>query len=756
MTRLVPLAALIGAAALASLPAVDPDPAPKRIAWTTSRVVGRPDPAPPFRTRKAFEKVAIRNPVSAHAEPGGNRLLVVELNGRVLALNHDPATATADEFLRVSGIDFYSLTFHPDFAKNGYVYVFTHDNRPKVKVNRVLRFEASPSAADRPRRCDPKTESPVIEWPSNGHNGGDLGFGRDGMLYITAGDGTSDSDGDVTGQKLSDLNSAIIRIDVDHPDQGKGYSVPADNPFLKTPNARPELWAFGLRNPWRMTFDRRTGDLWVGDVGQDTVEMIQLIRKGGNYGWSVFEGSKPFYPNRERGPGEILKPVIEHPHSESRSITGGIVYDGKKFDDLKGVYLYGDYSTGKIWGMKYAGGKVTWQKELASTRLQIVGFAQDQAGNVVIVDHAGAIHHLEVAPPAADSPPFPRKLSDTGLFASTADHKPHPALIPYDVNSPLWSDGAAKDRFIALPGLGQIDFHESAFWGFPEGTVLVKTFTVEPRRRIETRLLTLQQGEWVGYSYRWNDEQTDDDLVPAGGADRELGDGRPAWHYPSRVECMVCHTRAANYVLGVGTQQLNRAGAGENQLTTMEKLGVFRVEWRDHWNAVDAVRRGFGAAIHQPDLGWGKTFDRINKAAHNRGGHTEALPKLPALMAKLANPYDPSAELDARARSYLHANCAHCHVWAGGGNSAIDLHVNTAVPEMKLLGVPPLHDTFGLANAKLVAPGDPAKSVLLHRLAIRDRGKMPPLASAVVDDAAVKLLGEWVKAMPHQDARPSR
>src|SRR5262249_52950718 len=150
-----------------------------------------------------------------------------------------------------------------------------------------------------------------------------------------------------------------------------------------------ELWAFGLRNPWRMSLDRATGNLWVGDVGQDLWEMIHVIQRGGNYGWSVYEGSHPFQLQRKRGPAPILKPVFEHPHSEARSITGGHVYRGDRFKDLRGAYVYGDYSTGKIWGLRYEGGKVTWQRELAITRLQIVGIGRDQAGELLFVDHGG-------------------------------------------------------------------------------------------------------------------------------------------------------------------------------------------------------------------------------------------------------------------------------------------------------------------------------------------------------------------------------
>ena len=202
-----------------------------------------------------------------------------------------------------------------------------------------------------------------------------------------------------------------------------------------------------------------------------------------------------------------------------RSLTGGVVYRGEKLPELRGAYIYGDWSTGKIFGLKHDKGRVTFHKELTTTTLQITGFGLDSKGELLIADHGGnAFYRLEPTPKDDHPTEFPTKLSETGLFTSVKEHKPHPALVPYAVNAPLWSDGAEKERFIALPGVTQIDFTPSRGWNFPEGTVLVKTFSLdtagEPpgssrRKRIETRLLTKQVGQWYGYTYLWNDAQTD-------------------------------------------------------------------------------------------------------------------------------------------------------------------------------------------------------------------------------------------------------
>jgi glucose/arabinose dehydrogenase len=753
----------------------------RRVPLTTSRVVGFPDPPPPYRTRRVFEKLTIRFPVYLASNAAHDGLFVVEQNGRILYFNPSVPEKPA-EFCKLADADTYSMIFHPDYRRNRLVYIFSNGpNSATRKRNQILRFR---TIGETPR-CDPASRQLVIEWESNGHNGGDMAFGNDGMLYISSGDGTTDSDGDVTGQDLRDLNSGIIRIDVDCAPAGKAYAVPKDNPFLSVKDARPELWAFGLRNPWRMSYDREKGDLYIADVGQDLWEMIYLGKRGANYGWSVTEGSHPFQPMRKLGPAPIVQPLHEHPHSESRSITGGFVYRGQKHADLRGAYVYGDYATGKIWALKQHAGKIEWKKEVAWTRLQIVGFGADKKGELYIVDHGGQIHQLEPTPPVKGPSTFPHKLSESGLFASVAGYRPLPSLIPYDVNSPLWSDGAAKERHIAMPGTERIGFTEQGPWQLPELTVLVKTFSLTgpdgTAKRIETRFLTLQQGEWHGYSFAWNDEQTDAELVDAGGKSRTFlvrddkspgGRREQVWRYPSRVECMVCHTRAGAYVLGVNTGQMNRSfdygGATMNQLIALENLGLLRIARMEHWNALaergSALRGLVSASLGAGPLAplqkcclkpIGKKIGQAvdaraqqgRQAVERKGGDTTRLPRHPDEYPRLADPYDSRADLEPRMRSYLHSNCAHCHQWAGGGNSAIDLQVNTPLDKTKLIRETPLHDRFGVRDALLVAPGSPERSILYQRISRRGSGQMPPLASAMVDEKAQRLLAEWIRRM---------
>src|SRR6185295_19287409 len=178
--------------------------------------------------------------------------------------------------------------------------------------------------------------------------------------------------------------------------------------------------------------------LWVGDIGQDLWEMIEVVHKGDNYGWSRFEGGHPFRPLRPEGPTPVTPAAIVHPHSEARSITGGIVYAGAKFKELQGAYLYGDYGTGKIWGARYKDGKVAWNRELADTPYQMLAFAQDRDGEIYIVDYAGQLYQLEATPTDRPRPEFPRTLSASGVFTSPRGYQVDPGLVPYSVNAPLW------------------------------------------------------------------------------------------------------------------------------------------------------------------------------------------------------------------------------------------------------------------------------------------------------------------------------
>ena len=702
-----------------------PWPAPEalaaeRVPWQNTRLRGTPEPPPPYRAVRAYPRLPLFQPVYLRPEPGGGRLFFVDHRGDWpepggLRVCRDDADVDSSEALVALDRRIYGFCFHPRYEDNGLIYVIS--NGPVTAARKTDRISSFTVARDGARGIVPGSEVTILEWESNGHDGGDLAFGPDGYLYCPTGDGSTDSDTLRTGQGLDDLLAVMLRIDVDRPTPERPYSIPPDNPFLGVPGARGEIWAYGFRNPWRLDIDRDTGRVWVGQNGQDLWEQVYLVRRGENYGWSVQEGSHPFHDLSRRGDEPIVAPVAEHHHAEARSLTGGIVCRGMSRPDLEGCFVYGDYSTGRIWALGHDGTAVAAPRELADTTLQITGFARGRDGDLLVVDHGGGFYRLEPVPPAPPAD-FPRRLSDTGLFADVAAHRPAPGLVPYAVNAPLWSDGALKERFLAVPDGERIEYTSSRGWNFPEGTVLVKSFTLEgthgrpeTARRVETRLMVRTDKEWAGYSYRWNDAQTDAELVARGGHDEVVtlvdpaapdGTRRQAWHYPSRAECMVCHSRAANYVLGLCEVQMNRDHEGPelagNQLALLEAMGYFQAP----------------------------------------------LPKPPAELARLVDPADETAPLDARARSYLHANCASCHVEAGGGNSAFSIEFAVAPDRLRLLGEKPLHGSFDIPDAALVAPGDPRRSVLLERVRRRGPGQMPPLASSLADDRAVRLLEAWI------------
>jgi uncharacterized repeat protein (TIGR03806 family) len=718
----------------------------KRTLWTTSRVKGSPEPPAPYRTEVAFPKLMrFSEPLAMTAGPGTNRLFVAERKGKIYSFENDSQTAKAELLLDV-GKTVYGFACHPRFKENGYIYVtyIVDADKPSTNGSRLARYQV---IRDRDGwRVDQKASPSkiLLDWPSGGHNGGCLAFGPDGFLYVVTGDGSGIADELQTGQNINDLLASILRIDVDNPDRdyGLAYGVPKDNPFVNLPGARREIWAYGLRQVWKMSFDRKTGDLWAGEIGQDLWESVYRIERGGNYGWSINEGTHPFRPERKLGPTPIIKPIHEHPHVDFRSITGGYVYHGSRLKDLVGAYVYGDYDTGKVAMLRYDGKQATGQRELVDTPLRIITFCEDAAGELFLVDFiSGGIHRLMPTPPVelAKKIDFPRKLSETGLFTSTKDLTLAPGLIPYSVNSELWSDHAIKERFLALPGDSKIDFDAIEYpqpapgaprgWKFPDGTVLVKSFSLElergnpaSKRRLETRLLhhertpgTEEVGDqvWHGYTYVWNDDQTDADLVDTAGADRTFtikdaaapgGERKQTWHFPSRAECTLCHTMPGKYVLGVNTLQMNKdhtypGGVVANQLRTLDHLGVF----------------------------------------------TKPLAESPEKLPHLADHRNKKASVDDRARAYLHSNCSHCHRKWGGGNAEFQLLATQDLKDAGVLNTRPGQGGFNLNDPRILVPGDPDRSMLLHRMTKLGLGRMPHVASTEIDEPAVGLIREWIK-----------
>ncbi|HEX3725233.1 MAG TPA: PQQ-dependent sugar dehydrogenase, partial [Pirellulales bacterium] len=472
--------------------------------------------------------------------------------------------------------------------------------------------------------------------------------------------------------------------------------------------------------------------LWVSDVGEYSWESICRVQRGGNYGWSRWEGGHEFWPHGKLGPGRLMQPAASHQHSQCSAIVGGFVYHGHRFPELAEHYLYADFSFGDIYALSIAHEEQGPKTIAKSIQAKIVALAEGDDGQIYLFSVDGGMHRLDVAEKGKSSlPPFPRKLSETGLFASVRDHQMQPGCIPYSVNSQLWSDGATKRRFIAVPEQGVIVSNPG--FRFPDNTVLVKTFSFPIEQHdnrneqfIETRLLHVQQGQWRGYSYRWNDQQDDAELVDEAGASQalELHDRsgkllKQVWRFPSRNECFGCHTGNAGFVLGFTTPQLNRdhdyGAVRDNQLRTLSHLGLVKGIW--------TRRHAYGYLPLDP---------------------ARALPRLAAAT-------DDHEPLEARARAYLQTNCAHCHLYFGSvGEAAAPFYrkLSGHLPaHMTRLDIAPSKGDLGIKDARIIAPGAPERSMIYSRMTTVGHGRMPNIGSAVVDEDGSKLVADWIRSL---------
>jgi putative heme-binding domain-containing protein len=721
-----------------------------RVPWTTSRLEGAPEAPKPFVAEPVLATLKFSEGLELATVPGTDRLLVVERRGKILSFPVRRDAANADEVLDLLTLhpkldNAFGVVLHPRFRETRQIFVCYALPDGQADGTRVSRFTLT---SLEPMRADPASEEVIITWRSGGHNGGHLQFGPDGYLYISAGDAGPAAPPDLlaTGQDVTDLLAAIMRIDVDRRDPGKNYRVPPDNPWVggaaraksdpvKPAAVRPELWAYGLRNPWKISFDRKTGNLWCGDVGWEMWEMVHLIRRGGNYGWSAYESGQPIKPDLLNPLAPISRPVVAHPHSEAASITGGYVYHGKRLPELSGAYVYGDYVTGKIWALWHDGNVITRHEEIADTPHTIVTFGEGDDGELYYLHYAGrdtTLQQLARNSQAGQVAKFPRKLSETGLFAGVAARKPAPGVQPFEITSPLWEDGAEASRLIALrdtstvvtsvrhqPGRrgneGRVDY--TTTW--PKHAVLARTITLgrlavktaERDKPVETQVLHYDGENWNGYSYRWNEAASDAELVPAEGAEMNLrvpadpnavgtGTRDYTWRFQSRAECLRCHNSRTPVALAFNPGQLR--GVGKRQM--------------------DAL---IDAAIVDSNF-----FEQTRTSSEHSVGE------------------------NASARAWLQVNCAHCHTAHAGGSVSIFLNQELLTAQMNVVDAAPMQGGFGLKEPKVVAPGDPWSSVLAVRMAKSGNGHMPLIGARDVDVAGLRLIEDWIARMPSAQPAP--
>ena len=697
--------------------------------WTVNRVVGSPNPPAPFTVQRLFPKLAFNHPVDLALLPGAERWFLLEQGGKLYSFPNRPDADHADLVFDFSKDhqpfdSSYAMAFHPRFAENGFIFICYTLAGSRPDGSHISRFKMRATV---PPTIDPTSETVILRWQAGGHNGCTLAFGNDGMLYISTGDSADPDPPDghfKTGQDISDLQAGILRLDVDHTAGTNAYVAPPDNPFVKTPGARPEVYAFGLRNPWRMSFDHATGDLWVGDVGWETWEMIHRVKAGGNYGWSLTEGPNTHVRTDVRpGPGPIIPPLIALPHSEAASITGGRVYHGKKLAALDGAYVYGDWETGKFWALRHRGDELLANDELCRTTLKPVSFAEDGTGELLILDYNGGIYTLAPRPAGAANLAFPRRLSETGLFRDLTTLAPETGVVPYRVNAEMWQDFAQAERVVGVPGDGVIvtaggrETIAGRMWDFPLNTVFARTLSLEmqsgqpaTRRRIETQLLHFTESGWNAYTFRWNAAQTDAELVGSEGTNEVFtvtdstapgGQRNVPWRFAGRAECFRCHNAWAGETLSFNWLQLNTTDA-TSELKRLEHLGVLQVQ--------------------EP----------------------------PTPLPRLVNPQDASQPLAGRTRAWLHVNCSGCHRFGAGGGVPLQFNFDQPIERSRALDVKPVRGDFGIIDAHVITSGEPDRSALFYRINTEGLGHMPHLGSRLADEPGIRLIRDWIRSLPKE------
>ncbi|MEM8867144.1 MAG: PQQ-dependent sugar dehydrogenase [Verrucomicrobiota bacterium] len=651
------------------------------------------------------------------------------------------------------------LAVHPDYTNNGYIYV-TYNTGTSTTVgpwgSRLSRFTRD--SLD-PNKADPTSELILIDQltEGKGHNIDSCKFGPDGYLYVGLGDEGSQSDAYENGQKIDkDIWSTIIRIDVDklsgnlEPNPNSAipvdaqtglahFSIPFDNPFIGATSfngqsvnpteVRTEMYIVGLRNPWQFDFIPNSTSLIVGDVGRFQWEELSIIPKGGNGGWPWKEGLEPGIRTGEliNGAAEadatLTDPIIAYSHSVGSSITGGLIYTGDNYPELKDKYIFADYVSGSIWAIDPNDPNPTTQ--FITAEGAIVGFTIDPVNNdILLLDRGsvggspspGRILKLQLGL-TGDEDAFPVRLSETNFFADLATLSPNPGAHFYTPNLRFWSDHADKKRWFVIPSsTDTMDYAKNGAWSFPDGMIWVKHFDLEMERgntstsrRIETRFLVKNSTGAFGVSYIWNEEQTEAYLAPENGEDIDfeiIEDGitrTQTWHIPSQNECLTCHTPQAGHALSFNTSQLNRDGAIEDSSGNFISL--------------------------LSDL-----------------GYLEGMTDEPEELPFHVRPDQIEYSLESRVRSYLAVNCAYCHQDGGTAPNSWDGRLELLLSETGLVNGETVDEPAD-PSFRLLKPGDTSKSVIWHRMGqTAGYSRMPPTGSNELDQEAIDLVAGWINS----------
>jgi glucose/arabinose dehydrogenase len=749
-----------------------------------------------YTSSNAFPGLSFTNPVCIVSPPGEtNRLFIVGKNGVIYAITN-LAAPTESIFMDISsrvtstvantGVageqGLLSMAFDPGYATNNHFYVFYTGQATNGTVSSSLHHFLSRFnfTSGNTNQGNANFETPLyIQFKrAQNHNGGDIVFGPDGYLYVSVGDEGLEYDYYTNAQHITwRLWAGILRLDVDKIDplglppnvnsdlgnifsKTTNYNIPHDNPFvgatnfdglpINATNVQTEFWATGLRNPWRMSFDPATGNLFCGDVGQDQYEEADIITKGGNYGWAWWEGNSSPPSGVSSGilaatpyPSNAIPPFVTYSHSTSTTtgyaIMGGVVYRGQNLPQLYGDYVFGDYVDGNIWAipatqavsLTATNGTITPPPPIFTDSIGFSAFGVDpRNGDVLYTSMNGSIIKRIIYNSTSTGTPLPPTLYDTGAFTNLLSLtspqqalQPAAGILPYTINVPFWSDNAIKSRWFSVPNTNlAIGFNPNGNWSFPTGMVFIKNFNMEltngdpaSQVRLETRFIVVNSSGVYGLTYIWN-SQTNAILAPASGWSTNLAINNggmiqtQTWHFPSQSECLICHTPAGGYGLGFRTEQLNDT----------------------------------------QDYGFGLTNEI--QALSAAGYFSSPVTNNPSTLLALAASTNTAYSLEFRARSFLMANCSQCHQPAGTAQQSLwDARITTPTALAGLINGG-LINNLGNANNYVVAPGSPTNSVLLIRDSTRDLGanpsfQMPPLDSYLVDSDATNLVTEWILSL---------
>lgn len=741
-----------------------------------------------WQLEEALPDMSFDMPVRILSFPGREDLLLLNKSGEIWRLNMAAQTRelifdVKQRAFRLGDAGAVGMALHPRFGDPFFpdkqLLYFYYRTKPEPEAwseqgfNRLSTFQWNAQT----QQFDPNTERILFQQydRSTWHNGGAMFFGEDGFLYLSLGDEGQDEHIAVSNQRLDGgFFGGTLRIDVDKdttrshpirrqplanapPPQGWGptfsqdYYIPHDNPWPSPAGEHlEEFYSIGLRSPYGMTYDPATGNIWVADVGSAYKEEINLIKKGDNHQWPYFEGSVALEHETQRDQNDLLgtpKPVFfEYDRTFGACVIGGMVYRGTRFPALRGKYLFADFTSNKVMALNNTGSQGAPELEVLIDNLGgqpidlpagpgITGVFESSRGEVFITVIGnrqervpGKIYRLVQRTMVPDPP---AKLSDLGVFSDLENLVPAEGIIPYQVNSPLWSDRATKRRWMALPNDGEFDqldeqitFDKDEAWRFPEGTVFIKHFdlplTDDPHgaaTKLETRFFVIaRDGGAYGLTYKWNEAGTEAYLLGGGDSRAIAVDAQQGsllqqtWDYPSRGQCMSCHNANAEYVLGVKTHQLNselyypKPGLNLNQI--------------DYLNGIGAFRQKVKAA---------QTYERSYAID------------------------DPQAGLEIRVLSYFDANCAPCHRTGGLPELSMDMRLSKPLFLKNMVAAPTQSHASTLA--KIVQPGDHTSSELWVRDASHESNRMPPIGRNLLDQSYLDALAEWIDGLPAEAAR---